>query len=354
MRERRIYLDAVRFFAIICVILNHVDITYYYYHDTTNAITFFVSYVLSVLCVVNVPLFFMISGATLSKQEESIGVILKKRVYRIAIVLLIFSCFDYILKVMRGNNTTFGPGDFIKQLLTGSIEEPYWFLYAYLGLLVILPFLRKITAGIEDRLEAAPKEFLLLLALQFFCSVLFPVIKSIMGVSITENLALSWFVIIDPIFFFLCGSYLSSPEMDKWLKKNQIRNLLLVAGVALLLLPSGYALYRFLINGEVSETYMGMPRAFLTLIIFAYFRSILDYRSISETLSAKLIFIGQHTFGIYLTEIYARIVLLPVYVLLTQETVGLIAAPVYVILTFLLAMVLSIVMKKIPGLRRLL
>ena len=45
---------------------------------------------LTMITRVNVPLFFMISGALLLKKDENIILILKKRILRIALVLFLF------------------------------------------------------------------------------------------------------------------------------------------------------------------------------------------------------------------------------------------------------------------------
>ena len=50
------YIDLLRVIAILLVILNHIDINYYYYHNTSSYVTFTVSLLVTVLCRIDVPI----------------------------------------------------------------------------------------------------------------------------------------------------------------------------------------------------------------------------------------------------------------------------------------------------------
>lgn len=63
---------------------------------------------------------------------------------------------------------------------------------------------------------------------------------------------------------------------------------------------------------------------------------------------------GSCVFGIYLLEQLARIQMLPLYVYLSEYTVGVLACVCYVIAAFLLSWFYTELLKRIPGMKRLL
>ena len=78
-KEKQIYLEFIRIVAVFLVILNHIDINYYYYHNRDSIITFIISLLVTIIVRINVPLFFMISGVVLIRNYKGISNIYKKR-----------------------------------------------------------------------------------------------------------------------------------------------------------------------------------------------------------------------------------------------------------------------------------
>ena len=150
--HKKSYLELTRIIAIILVIFHHIDITSLFYHDTTSMGTYTVSLFVTLLVGMDVPLFFMVTGATLLNKQEKIPVVWKKRIPRMITVLVIFSLAQYLFQALRGKLEAPGIGDFFGRLFRGEIQQTYWFLYAYIGLLVIISVLRciidKITSDI--------------------------------------------------------------------------------------------------------------------------------------------------------------------------------------------------------------
>lgn len=74
---------------------------------------------------------------------------LVKRIGKYLVVLLIFSFIQYLYKISRGTFEAIGIVNFLKYIYTAPIHFSYWFIYAYLGYLIMLPFTRKIACGIS-------------------------------------------------------------------------------------------------------------------------------------------------------------------------------------------------------------
>lgn len=87
----------------------------------------------------NVPLFFMVSGALLLGRTESIGFLFRHRVLRILIVMVLCT-------FLRGY-----PSWTAANFLDVFTSKLNWYLYAYLAYLLMLPLLRKLAQGLQER-----------------------------------------------------------------------------------------------------------------------------------------------------------------------------------------------------------
>ena len=141
----RIYhFDIIRAVAIVCVLYNHTNKRGYYLYAFTDSLPLKIFYIaLAAFIAVGVPLFFMVSGALLLKKEETIADLYKKRVSRILIVLVVFSIVQWLFRVADGRDEL-SAGFLFGKIFTDGVIAPYWFLYAYLAYLMILPLLRRL------------------------------------------------------------------------------------------------------------------------------------------------------------------------------------------------------------------
>lgn len=148
---RRVHIELLRIFAIFFVVLNHTPAYGMPFHTGECSAVTFAMLVISAFIKVAVPIFFMIAGALLIPKEESFATLLRKRVLRFCLLILLFVGLQYayyqIVKVDEAPGI--GVTVFLRDLYCGSTAHSYvlhaaavWFLYAYLGLLLTMPFLR--------------------------------------------------------------------------------------------------------------------------------------------------------------------------------------------------------------------
>ena len=332
----------MRIIAIILVIFNHTDGFFLYYSNTDNPLTWWFSFIGSALCRCNVPLFIMITGTLLLEKEESIRDLYKKRVGRIGIVLILFSLFYYCLNICRNKGSIFSLTAFLKGVMSGSIQESFWYLYLYLGLLAVLPLLRRLAAASKD------DELKYILLLQIILETGIRVLSFLTGVGINGNL----YVLNRYIFYLLAGYYLG-----RRIDTDRASGLCAASAAAIILSLAGTCIivrmgrHR---DGMYSQELLDLFTPVLTLGIFWEIRWFcLRYR-ISERLKSGICEIGGCAFGIYLLEQLARIQMLPFYLYLTENTFGVLACSCYVIGSFGLALIYTELLKHIPLLSRLL
>ena len=97
----------------------------------------------------------MVSGTLLLAREECIGYILKKRFVKMLLVLLTFElimCIESMLLAWRKSGEfAFSVRAFLCSFFSGNVSGTgaYWYIYAHLGMLLLLPFLHVIAKNMD-------------------------------------------------------------------------------------------------------------------------------------------------------------------------------------------------------------
>ena len=341
--QKEFYIELIRVIAIILVIFNHTDGFFLYYSNTDNSLTWWFSFLGSALCRINVPLFVMITGALLLDKKESVAHLFKRRILRIGIALTAFSLFYYTLDVIRGREEGFAVLKFVKGLLSGSIQESFWYLYLYLGLLLMLPLLRKLAVSCDN------SELRYLLGLQLVMGTGAGVFSFLTGIEINQNL----YVLNIYVFYLLTGYYLGRRiDMSRFPSYRGIA----AFAVNLLCLAGTYFFVRldYLRQGAYSQDVLNLLTPVLTIGIFFNIRWFSQRYLFPPKLEKVVFEAGSCVFGIYLLEHFARIQLLPLYLYLSEYTFGVLACSCYVITAFILSWFYTELLKHIPGVKKLL
>lgn len=341
--RKALHLEIIRFLAICLVVFNHTDGYFIHFATTDNSLTYCISMAVSVICRINVPLFFMVSGALLLRKEEDLSTLYKKRIVRIAAVIIIFSAIQYTANQIAGKLTgEWSVISFLKSLYTADVTESYWFLYSYMAILLMLPFLRKMARGMTEQ------EFRYLFLLKIIFDVVLRVIATYSGISV----GLSLWILTDNVFYVMFGYY-----MEHILTKRRYEMFHMGKITALflffVLLSMGAVVAEYLLKGEYSQSYLGIFTPVLAIMVYYMVKSICMKYTLPEIGYKTAVYLGGSAFGIYLIEKLVRRQLLPLYLYLCEVTVGPLANTVYVLGTIGLALIYVSIMKKVPGIRQL-
>ena len=203
--DRNGALDFTRLVAIACVVLLH---TVSGVSDTMpeqmTAAQLDVYRCIEALCACGVPLFLMISGALLLDPEKEIpvSVLLKKYVRRIVLAILLFGTLFAFLELMafpEGLHSS-APGEAFLQMLSGDSWAHLWYLYAALGIYLVLPVLR----GFSRTADGDTYRYILIVLFVFLS--LLPFFAEITGFRTGFYLPFSGIY----VFYFLAGYYVSA------------------------------------------------------------------------------------------------------------------------------------------------
>lgn len=351
-KQRKSYLDFLRILGAFLVIYNHTRGFHYYLNFTGQPLEIFGSILLSSFTKINVPLFFMLSGALLLGREESYRDLFGKRILRFAAVLLLASFLLYF----SGHPGDFRLVEFAKAVVTCEVTEVYWFLYTYLGFLFALPFLRKL-AGV-----LAEKDFLFLIV----CRLLFTCLITLMRyvckaagweyVAITDHFELA-FSGLDFLFYPLMGYYL-----DRHLSAEKIRKLLVFLPLVILtdnLLSAGIT-YRLHLQESFSQRYLGLFRPLSAMAVFLLARY--AFEAAGDRIRGKrtekvLATLSSLTLGVYLIDPFfiERVYLYwKMYDWVAGRVHQVPLSLIYCVVSMVLGGGITYVLKKLPVMRKLL
>lgn len=203
-KEIQPWISRLRIVATLAVVMIHTCATFVYSgFSCTTAERLYLD-ILSSLSGFSVPLFLMITGALLLRPEKEItyGVCLKKYMARVVACLFLFGAgygatrmyFSYA-KVGFWN---YFVDNILYSFISGESSIHFWYLYALIGIYMILPILKAFVRGDEDGTNIG-WALLLLLAFDF----VMPLIEGFTGANIAFYIPVTY-----TVFYPLLGYYL--------------------------------------------------------------------------------------------------------------------------------------------------
>ena len=303
-----------------------------------------------------VPIFFMISGALLLKKSEPISLIFKKRIFRFLQIIFIFSLINYIYFYHSLDLSFYGHiSKFFTMIYSSNMATAYYFLYIYIGFLLMLPLWRTLVQSMSHQL------FLYLIALNLFFVGAVPIISFLLFQGSAE---INWFVnpllaVSEPTFYFIIGFWIENILPDHKITKKT----LLLLGIAALLgtaLAAVMTCYRGYVAGGLTEalserfydSFLFLNSAF----IYCFARWWFSHHSVSPNMEKLIIRLGSLSFGVMLFEEITRSLTRWFYghILLTYiPRTPFIDAVIWICAAFALGLLLTHLIKKIPYFNRL-
>lgn len=147
MNERKTHLDAMRILACFLVIVNHTNSRVFL--SFAPSATWFISLTYFFISKTAVPMFLLISGALLLKKQDGYKNN-SVRFWRILEALVIFS-FLYYIRNCAISGSAVDIREFFAIIYRGSITNAFWYLYLYLGVLIMLPLLQRAVSAFKKK-----------------------------------------------------------------------------------------------------------------------------------------------------------------------------------------------------------
>lgn len=290
--NKRIYSYCyLRAFACAAVVLLHISASEsILYKEILNPQQNFLATLLYELMMWAVPCFLMVSGALLLDAERSISIqrLLTRYVRRILLALLIFTfLFRIFDMVMNGEAASWSVlGDVLRNIYQGTGWSHMWYLYLLIGLYLLLPFLRLITA------HGSAAELRFLLAVQLAVLSLLPLTKLF-------GLSAGFYIHVSTIypFYFLLGHAVHVGLIRLTTGQSV---LCLLAGAIGLVISTAFSCFGGQENTANLLNYSSVFVVLMSLGIFSLFRSMPEMRHAEGLFSRLLLSLDGCSFGIYL------------------------------------------------------
>ena len=346
------YLDVVKIIAILLVIFNHTGsrgyVLFTEYHDVSQWKYYF--YMLfGIFAKMGVPLFIMCSGVVLLGKKENIKSVIKNRFFKYLIALIIFSAINYMYQFYCMHTIDrLSIKDFMITIYTSKMATAYWYLYAYLAYILVIPFLRLL----NENMKQNHYEYLILLvfALRIWGSIQL----LLWGGNIVLNSSFSFYITSDFFFFPLVGYYLDQYKLGK--KRSSIKIRMLIVSLLAVAL-SCISVNRWCeVLGEWKEgTCQNFLNSFpfiFAICLFWYIKDIFDRNNCPIKVKKSIRLLGEGTFGVFLFEGICRNITDFVYTELYNNIGSMTASILWVLAAFTLGEIITYIIKKVPIINR--
>lgn len=353
--RRHVYIEALRILACLAVIWNHTPRSGYFLFTTREpgSFLFYLELCLSIGCKFASPLFFAISGALLLGREISLRELWTKRIPRLVCTLAVFSLISYGIRLAAGKDVLDIKG-FLFRAYDDNHNYAYWFLYAYVAFLIALPLLDALVRSLSDRRLAY------LLGVAFLFKSLLPAIEQMrwggahqLNPFVTDTWLTSDILVYPVIGYALHRrmSLAGARRLLPWLCAASAVGLMISCQLTL---REYYHTWNLFI-----QTYHTLFAGVYCATVFAGFRCLCAHAAPDGRPARITRALGSCTLGVYLlhvpimdhTVFFQKTFWIPFDQLHVPQ---LLSGFLYCVTLMLFCAAITAVLKRIPGLRRLL
>lgn len=290
-----------------------------------------------------VPIFFMISGATLIDYRDKYDTksYMKKRIKKAFIPFMIWSLIGLLYIILKDQNVILNKNilDIFSMIINTNIISIYWFFIPLFSIYLSIPLLSLIPKNNRKNI------FTYLVIATFLTMSFIPTVCSLIG--LTYNYDLNIPVASGYIIYILIGYLISHYEIPN--NKRKLIYLFSAIGLAIHILGT-YSLS--MQNEQIMQTfkgYLNFPCVLYSTGIFTFFKYFKIPKKLSSV-SKKFDFIDKYTFGIYLIHYFVIDILTHLLKINIFSIYYRIIAPIVVIA---ICIIILYFIKKIPILKNI-
>lgn len=284
---RTLYFDLLNICACICVVALHCNQMVHTWMPGNNWI---LALGIEVVFYWAVPIFFMLTGATLMRYRERYDTktFLIKRFKKTFIPFIAWSLIIYFAIFVLVRGEAFGPRRVFNAIFNNSVEDVYWFFFPLFSIYLSMPAL-SLLADQKDVLKY-------LAAGSFLLYSVFPFILPPLGIDWSGAISLP---VCGGMILYVILGFLLSEEGRSFSKHKRI--VIYLLGIASLVFRFTFTLLSSNNLGYVDRTYfnyMSFPSIFLGIAVFVLFQQ-LDTSGL-EPYAKRISMLSSCSFGVYL------------------------------------------------------
>lgn len=332
------YISILNVLACIGVVILHTFETGY-----TSDANFVFEVLIRAIAYCAVPVFFMITGATLIDYRERYDTktFFKKRLLKVIIPLIIWSIIYFIINFFKGkfsiNDLSF---KFVFEYFFLVKTNPiFWFFVVIIGIYLAIPVISLIPQ------ESRRKAFLYIIIITFVFNQFLPDLLYHLNLNYNYDLKFpltysGW------ISFIFIGYYIDKYEIVK--KHRVIIYVLGIIGFLTMVVPTIFISYHKNESCSWFDEYYDAPCVLYSASVFLFFKSKINNNQIVTKIMPFFNFVAPTTLGIYVLHIAIRDFLRHFY---TYSYFGMNLVLTLSILT--ICFIVVKIVQKIPGLRHI-
>lgn len=332
------YISILNVLACIGVVILHTFETGY-----TSDANFVFEVLIRAIAYCAVPVFFMITGATLIDYRERYDTktFFKKRLLKVIIPLIIWSIIYFIINFFKGkfsiNDLSF---KFVFEYFFLVKTNPiFWFFVVIIGIYLAIPVISLIPQ------ETRRKAFLYIIIITFVFNQFLP--DFLYHLNLNYNYDLKFPLTYSGwISFIFIGYYIDKYEIVK--KHRVIIYVLGIIGFLTMVVPTIFISYHKNESCSWFDEYYDAPCVLYSASVFLFFKSKINNNQIVTKIMPFFNFVAPTTLGIYVLHIAIRDFLRYFY---TYSYFGMNLVLTLSILT--ICFIVVKIVQKIPGLRHI-
>ena len=347
---RKTYLEVMRIIAAFLVIVNHTNSDVFLKMSEPPSFTWYFSLTYFYISKIAVPVFFMIMGGLLLQKVDPVKKSLQ-RIGRAVAVALIYSGVyyyyfhsDFYYKQFNATPPEMSFKEFFKMIFTSRATNAFWYLYAYIGLLILLPILQRLAQGLTKGSN------LYLVILSVGVMGIIPLINIFHQIK-PHNYLTDDFITPHIGMLFL-GLYI-----EKHLKIDYKIFTGAIAGFALTLTFNIVKTYEFYHENPESFVFIDNWRylniTFMSLCFYIIIEYLANYIKAGKTVSTVICYIGSLTFGVYLISDLVIHITRKFYTELQLDMKIIPATILWELVIFGICAAVTAILKLIPGFKKL-
>lgn len=336
-KTRVLYYDVLNICATLGVVFLHCNGIA---HTYSNTPAWYQALFVEVFLYWPVPIFFMLSGATLMgyRKRYTTAEFFKKRFLRTAIPFVVWSLI--VAATKKINPLEIGVREFVSRILDTSIENVYWFFIPLFAAYLAMPAL--------SLLKDHRKTLWYLAGASFVLTSLLPPLFRYVGLRWNSGLYVP--VVGSYLIFVILGYLFSTQELRRWQ-----RIVIYILGLFGAGLRYGMTILLSVRDGVLNRTFFSYTEyysVFLAVAVFVFFKHLKPIRWLQQKpRAAKVIAtLSGCSFGVYLMH---KILMRYLQGILPEELLGFewrLFAPFVI---YAAAVLITFLLKKIPVLKHI-
>ena len=343
VQKREGFLDLLRIAACFLVIVNHTASDVFLARSPQERV-WFITVAYFFLSKPAVLLFYMISGYLLLGRQDSWGTAWKRIRRILAVMLSCAAAYTVFHGFANDPNSTLR--EMLLEFVNVFHEPPsnaLWYLYTYLGVLIVLPFLQKMAAAMEK------KDYYILFGLTCVFSGLMPI-----PAHYNEKWILAWCfelpLISNAVAMFFVGHYF----VRFGVKKTGRGFAAAAIGVVAMVLLNTWATWmEYQRNQGTDYLFFEDRTLFLNMAAAVSLFYMASFLKFSPGMQKVVTQVGACTFGMYLIGDILLDILEPLHFLLDEKTHILPSLVLYQAIVFVCAFGIIFLARKSPWVRKL-